>query len=356
MSGPHTPRVSVVIPSYQRCESLRRTLVALTRQTLAPSDYEVVVSLDGSSDGSREMVAAFTAPYALRAVWQPNRGRAGACNAGVHESRGSVVVLLDDDMEPSPQCLAAHAAAHAADPRVGVLGAVPIAVGPCSPPVVVYVGKKFNEHLRRLSRPGARIDVRDFYSGNFSIRRSVLDEVGGYNEAFRDYGNEDGELAIRLLAAGVRLTLSTEALARQHYEKDFAALARDSIAKGRTAVLCAHMHPDAVTQQRLGTYGAASLKWRTLRGLLLRASHVVPALPDHVVRLVRWAERRRPARMPKVYALALDYLFWVGAQSAPAGGLPSVEPVRSAVQLGARATERTVRAPEHSPAEREGTA
>lgn len=314
MSRP-SPAVSVVIPTYQRCASVRRTLLALGDQTLSPADYEVVVSIDGSTDGSREMVAALAPPYALRAVWQPNQGRAAACNAGIREARGSIIILLDDDMSPAAGFLAAHLRAHSAGERLGVIGAAPIAIDAASPSVVRYVGAKFNRHLDTLARSES-IGFRSFYSGNFSIRREVLNQVGLFDEDFKVYGNEDGELALRLLQGGVRLLYEAAALAHQHYEKDFAALARDNIAKGQTAVLCARKYPGTFGSFKLSTYRHGSHRWRLLRGLLLGLSDRIDATPGRVVRFITWLERRRPARLADYYTLALDYFYWLGARPA----------------------------------------
>jgi len=203
MTNPY--RISIVIPTYQRCTSLRHALQALARQTLAPDTYEVIVSIDGSCDGTQEMAAQFPAPYRLHTYWQPNQGRATACNAGMRLARGEVLVLLDDDMEPTPEFLAAHLRAHPAGSRYGVVGAVPISFNRSSPPVVQYIGSKFNLHLEHLAQPCHRFKLRDFYSGNFSIRREVLLEVGAFDESFRIYGNEDLEFSVRLSTAGVHL-------------------------------------------------------------------------------------------------------------------------------------------------------
>src|SRR2546427_4232647 len=93
-------RVSVVIPTYERCALVQRVLRALSQQTLSPDEYEVVVSIDGSQDGTEEMVSQFPAPYTFRSIWHPNRGRAAACNAGIQMARGQLLILLDDDMVP----------------------------------------------------------------------------------------------------------------------------------------------------------------------------------------------------------------------------------------------------------------
>src|SRR5262245_4570156 len=106
------PPISVVIPTYARPASLERVLHSLCAQTLPGRDYEVIVSIDGCEDRTREALTRFAAPYALQWIWRPKSGRASACNAGIRVARGELVILLDDDMEPAPHFLAAHARAH----------------------------------------------------------------------------------------------------------------------------------------------------------------------------------------------------------------------------------------------------
>jgi GT2 family glycosyltransferase len=220
-----TPDISVVVPTYQRRASILRLVNAFAGQTLACERFEVVVAIDGSTDGTLEAIRALSSPFRLRAHWQSNRGRAAACNAGVLASAGALIVILDDDMVPVPEFLVAHLASHAPGRVTGVVGAVPIAFDENSPPLVRHIGENFNAHLDRLKAKGKPTKVRDFYSGNFSIERHALLDVGGFDESFNEYGNEDVELAIRLRKAGVELRYSAEAMAWQRYEKSFAQLA-----------------------------------------------------------------------------------------------------------------------------------
>jgi len=317
--------VSIVIPTYRRRASVQRALEALISQTVSPGDYEVVVSIDGSEDGTREMVAAFSAPYDLRALWQPNKGRAAACNAGIRAARGELIVLLDDDMEAHPGFVAGHRQAHSAGSRLGVIGAAPVPLDTSASPVRTYVGSKFNHHLEVLAQPNYVLKLRDFYSGNFSIRRSLLLEVGCFDEDFRMYGNEDLELSLRLLRAGVRFAYSAEAMATQHYTKSFADLARDTIAKGRTAVLLVHKHPETVRDLKLSAYADASRPWRLLRRTLLWCSSHWTGTARLVMWAGEWFGQRRPRWLPVFYALALDYCYWLGALSAD-GGDPKQPP------------------------------
>jgi GT2 family glycosyltransferase len=147
----------------------------------------------------------------------------------------------------------------------------------------------------------------------------VLLALGGFDEAFRVYGHEDYELALRLQAAGVELTFSADACAHQHYEKSFAGFARDGIARGRTAVLFAGKHPDIVDRIKLSEYRSGPWRWRALRGLLLRLGRVTDRVPSWVVGVIERLERHEPRRLDKYYTMAIDYLFWYGALNAMGG-------------------------------------
>ena len=134
-------------------------------------------------------------------------------------------------------------------------------------------------------------------------------------QEFRIYGNEDLELSLRLTAAGARFVYSPQALAYQNYTKDFAHLAQDNIAKGRTAVLLTRKHPEAWRHLRLSTYNNHSLRWRALRSVALAAGRTWPATAGAVVSLVEWAAKHYPARSGLLYEMALDYFFWLGARA-----------------------------------------
>lgn len=312
----HPLAISVVIPTYQRCALVRRALESLARQTLAPEEFEVIVPIDGSDDGTREMVDSFRAPYRLASVWQPNQGRARARNAGVRLARGRLIVFMDDDMEPIPGFLRAHCAAHPDGSRRAVVGPVPIVADPAAPPVVQYRAAGMTAHLRRLAEPDYKLGFRDIYTGNLSLPHDVLREVGGFDETFTLYGHEDYELALRLVKAGVELSYSPDALAYQHYDKDFAGLARDSVARGQTAVLFARKHPDVATSPKLAGRQAGSPASQLARGFMLWVSGWVPRFPEWAIAGMTWLERRRPRRLYKYYDFALDYFFWLGARSA----------------------------------------
>ena len=328
-------RASVVVPTYQRCASVRRLLDCLRAQNVPGASFEVIIAIDGSSDGTEEMVLAYDAPFALSTRAQPQAGRAAACNLGIGAARADIVVLLDDAMAPAPHWLEAHLHAHAAHGRRGVMGPVPWQPSADAPPATRYLGEKFNAHLDKLARLGRPFELRDFYSGNFSVARAILLEIGGYDETFAEYGNEDRDLFLRLARVGVDVVFEPRAVAVQHVTKTLRDIARDQRAKGRTAVLLARKHPEAFSMLRLATFDRAPLHIRVPRNAILSITRWWPAF-DRV--LLATAERIEQARFPGAKRMTqhiAGYYYWHGARDAergrgaPAAHTPSAPAERS---------------------------
>ena len=311
-----TPRVSVVIPTYRRRDALLRLLGGLATQTIAPEDYEAIVVVDGSDDGTREAAEALTVPYELRVISQENRGRSAARNVGIGVARGELLVLLDDDMVPAAGLLEAHLEAHAAGDALAVMGAVPVVMSDEMSVPAAWVGGKFNRHMARLAESRAPLTLRDFYGGNLSVRRDVLARVRGFDEGFTRYGNEDLELSLRLEQCGVRLVHEPAAIAYQTYDKDFAGLASDTVSKGRTAVLLARKHPDARRRLKLGDAERDPLVRRLIVGALLLATRLHPSVRERVVRAMAALGEQHRALALRLYAPVLDYLYWCGVREA----------------------------------------
>ncbi len=322
--------VSVIIPTFSRCDSVRRALASLNRQNISPELFEVVVSIDGSEDGTKDMVEHFASRYRLRALWQKRGGRAAACNSGTRVACGELAIYLDDDMEPEAGFVAAHRAAHANHVAIGVVGAAPVVFGPDSPPVVQYIGRKFEGHLEKLARPGYEFQFRDFYSGNFSIRRTIMLDLGGFDEDFIFYGNEDLELSLRLKRAGIRIAYSPLAIARQYYEKPFEDLARNNLEKGRTAVQLAAKHPETLEHLKLSVPGRRH--WRIARSILVRLSASIPALSRSIVFALKRMERLWPELFYCSCTPALDYFYWLGASAELRARSLTVADIRNRAQ------------------------
>lgn len=100
------PGASIIIPTYNRKNSLRRTLASLAEQTLPVEQFEVIVVDDGSTDGTGD-VAWDEFPFAVRYFCQKNAGATVARNTGAGQSSAEFLIFLDDDILPAPTMLAA---------------------------------------------------------------------------------------------------------------------------------------------------------------------------------------------------------------------------------------------------------
>jgi glycosyltransferase involved in cell wall biosynthesis len=319
------PAASVIVPTHQRREALRRVLLSLADQTAPAASYEVIVAVDGSTDGSEEMLASFDAPYALRVTAGPPRGRAAACNSAIELARGEVLIVLDDDMQPARAFVERHLANHPPGSRLCVMGAVPIELDASSPHAAHHVRDKFNAHLAELSKPGHGFVPRDFYSGNASLRTETMRSVGGFSESFTLYGNEDIDLSLRLQRIGVELRYDPQALARQEYDKGLDALARDTTEKGGTAVLLARIHPEVFPMLRLAAPWDGSRPWLAVRSVLLWATRRTAAVRRLVLGKSVLLERLGLWRQPLFYRAVLDYAFWAGVDAALRESTPEGE-------------------------------
>jgi len=197
----NSPFLSVVIPTFNRKDSLQKTLDGLARQTCPAPQFEVVVVSDGSTDGTDAFLTEYreTAPFTLRPVFQPNGGPARARNNGIKNARGEVVVFLDDDVEPSPDFLAVHAVHHAGEGSTVIIA--PMLPDPAllwREPVWIAWEHAMLEKQYSAWRTGkwSGCGPHHFYSGNASLRREHLLAVGGFDELFPR--QEDVELAVRL--------------------------------------------------------------------------------------------------------------------------------------------------------------
>lgn len=112
------PIASIVVPAFNAARTLSETLESLLSQTIR--DYEVIIVNDGSTDNTLEIARGFTDDARVRIVTQPNRGLAGARNAGIAAARGKYIGFCDADDIWMPEKLATHVRHLEQSPDVGL--------------------------------------------------------------------------------------------------------------------------------------------------------------------------------------------------------------------------------------------
>lgn len=213
------PFLSVVIPTYNRKSSLIRTLSALERQTLPSDRFEVIVVSDGSTDGTAEAVRAHSYPFRLRLLEQTNSGPSVARNYGARAACGEVVVYLDDDVEPTAGFLEVHAKAHEACPRLVLIGPQSMPREERFPVWIAWEHQMLESQYARFRSGEWQAGPNNLYSGNFSVRRKHLIEVGGFDENFKR--QEDVELGFRLASLGLEFRFEPTADGYHRPERTF---------------------------------------------------------------------------------------------------------------------------------------
>jgi len=235
-------KLSIVIPTLNRCAMLARTLPHALNQDLPPGEYEVVVVCDGSTDGTAEFVRSIRSSVALRVIERPHRGLAAARNAGIEAARGELVLLLDDDMFGQPTFAARHIAAHNDGFDGIVIGPLRSAPESRSGLATELVRRSHNEYHDQLAGQGPmRSAYKIWLAANFSAPRNLLLNHRGYDERFSS--SEDQEFAIRLWNAGVQFRFLPDAPVYEIYSKSAGqAVASDAPRTGKADVQLARKH------------------------------------------------------------------------------------------------------------------
>jgi glycosyltransferase involved in cell wall biosynthesis len=277
------PDVSVIIPTHNRCASLKRTLGALSVQTHPAPNLEVIVVADGCTDTTLEMLAHYEGPFALRVLTQPGQGPGAARNHGAGRASGRLLVFLDDDVEPTPSLVEVHVGVHQAKPGHVVIGPyLPIRRGEASLGMM-NVRLWWYEKFQEMGRAGHRYSYDNLLSGNLSIERTVFVDIGGFSPVLRVH--EDYELGIRLIKAGIGFVFAGEAVAyhHEHETMSVAKLFERARQEGHADVQIGRRHPELRPALDL-------VHFAEIRSLRNRMGHTLafnmPWIGDHLAELV----------------------------------------------------------------------
>lgn len=312
-----SPLLSVVVPTCDRRKILERTLPFLLDQTACRRDCEILVVVDGSRDGTLEMLRAHRDEPGLRIVAQENRGLAAARNRGAREAQGEVLLFLDDDMIASRDLVAVHREEHSRPGERVVFGALGLAEGPRRSFLKEGVEVWGREMDARLRVPGRRFRFDDCHFGNASVSRPLLLRVGGFDESFLRFGNEDYDLGWRLIQSGAEMRYSPGALARQIYDKNLFRWLRDCYCVGLADVALVRKHPSLAADLRLSRRERHPLKRFARFSSVLPVDPLAPAwgLTAGFLAGLEWAGARGGV-FSHAQSLLGERQYWRGVRDA----------------------------------------
>ena len=233
---PGDATISIVVPTFNRAESIARLLDALASNDLARFGAEVIVVDDGSTDSTEQAVTQSD----LRVTYlrQAGAGPAAARNTGWRASTAAIVVFLDDDCVPSAGWLADYVAAFEDETVGGVGGTIVALVDGFIADYITADG--LVDHGRPAGDPNGAPTY--LVTANAAFRRTALEAADGFEEDYRlehsgrtgrIVAGEDVDLCWRIVDAGWTLQRSTGAVAAHDHRVRFDALMRTYFRHGR---------------------------------------------------------------------------------------------------------------------------
>lgn len=321
--------ISVVIPSYNRKESLCQLVSVLIAQYNSDISTEIIVVLDGSTDGSAEALSKLTAPpeMPLRVYTQPNQGAAIARNTGLKQASGEIVLFLDDDVIPGERLIEAHLYAHRTTGAEATVGRIDTCTMDKVPrPVAEAVVAFHDQRRKRLSIVGATITATDVTTINLSVRRSRLLEVDGFDESFTGYASEDWDLGQRLLAIGTTFVYAPDAVVTQIYSLSFRQWQRRMWLQGESQIKLTRKHPELKPHVPIGKLHDPNWKRRLAAQFAIQLPRAALMVSEAVLWIAPFARWLGGPAMPRQLAgLSWRLAFWSGVRSA----LGSAQAVRT---------------------------
>jgi GT2 family glycosyltransferase len=185
------PFISIVIPTYNRPDSIAACLRAIASVDYPRERFETIVVDDGGSTPLDDLVQSL----ALRAqiVRQPNSGPASARNTGAEAAEGELLAFTDDDCRPDTGWLRALGLAHRAHPTALIGGRTDNGLpdnyySQASQDIASFAYEYFND---------GSIGPRFFTSNNMAAPAALFAEVGGFDTSFPLAAGEDREFSDR---------------------------------------------------------------------------------------------------------------------------------------------------------------
>lgn len=246
------PFVSVIIPTYNRKDSLLRTLDSLARQTYPADRFEVIVVDDGGNDGTEEVVQR-RFPFVFHYLRQSNQGATAARNWGVEHCQSEYLIFLDDDIEVASNSVRALVDALTAQQKTIILGDLHL------PPELVKRSPFTNSESRGMLGRGQDrfVPFLECLTGLLAIRKSDFFSLGLFQDPTGGWPNwDDVDFGYRAHQAGFQFWRSGAAVGF-HWDYsaiDFKAACERWRRAGRSASRLLAKYPDLKDKMSMFVY------------------------------------------------------------------------------------------------------
>jgi glycosyltransferase involved in cell wall biosynthesis len=212
ISSATQPDVSVIVPTYNRCEILRVALDSLMNQERAGLNYEVIVVDNNSKDETRntigEVIRSFNCDN-LVYCFEAKQGVSYARNTGIATARAPILAFADDDIRPASDWVASIHEAFKSFPEVDCIGGKVLPDPGTEFPAWLTTHHWTPLALLDFGDKPIKLDVQNgpgLISANLAVRASVFEEVGSFQPQLQRVKDgigsmEDYEFEMRLATA-----------------------------------------------------------------------------------------------------------------------------------------------------------
>jgi glycosyltransferase involved in cell wall biosynthesis len=174
-------KVSIIIPTYNRSQSLERALRSIAGLDFPREQFEVVVVDNNSSDATPEVADKFrNAGISLKYVKETRLSFTVARHAGAEAATGKILSYIDDDVIVSNRWLKAVIEVFEGDDTVGIVGGPIYPMFEVEPPAWIQKYHPMSGWLSLMDRGPNLHETNNAYGPNLSIRKDVLNLVGGF--------------------------------------------------------------------------------------------------------------------------------------------------------------------------------
>ena len=169
-----TPKISVVIPTYNCGALIPEALDSIFAQTF--TDFEVIVVDDGSTDNTRDVVSRYRED--IRYIYQNNKGVSAARNAGIKEARGQYIAFLDADDLWLPEKLASQMRVMTQSDAIGIVACGLFCIDDKNNSVKTVIPENYSDKDNLIR--GLYFDPAIFFGAGSSIlvRKACFEKVG----------------------------------------------------------------------------------------------------------------------------------------------------------------------------------
>lgn len=186
--------VSIIIPTFNRYNFLKKCFESLARQTCNKENFEIIIVDDGGIDKLEALIDNLAPYHLVKYLKQDSKGPAAARNLGIKNAKGEIIGFIDDDAVAQENWISNAIDLFKDSQIAAVEGKVVIDRAKITP---------FSHNIENLNG-GLYCSCNMFY------RKSVLEEVGGFDERFSFAFREDADLAFSIMERGYKIIFSPE--------------------------------------------------------------------------------------------------------------------------------------------------